>query len=179
MENNEKKNYKKTVFMVSMVIIVLAFALFAITQCYKTKSKEQYLIEQYQKKLNLFNDWSLLSEWSGDASTLDKYNLSYYNIEGFEALYKFELQFIFHQELDMIRYQGQKYSKTEEEIDRKLDIFFDVKGGLYLEYGFEFSPGGGYFYFPKSRAITEVEYKNLQEKLALLKDFEKYWDTKK
>lgn len=176
MENKEKEGLsKKTIIITSLVFVIINAFLFYLQNKKEKLPKEIYLVEKYQKQSKLFENWSNLN---GNYE-LDKDTILYSNIEEFEALYEFELQSIFEEELSMVKYKGKRYSKTYDQIDRKLDIFFEVQGKLYFDYGFEFSPGGGYFYLPKSKSITDEEYKNLQQKLALLENFEKFWRTRK
>lgn len=173
MENKEKEGLsKKTIIIVSLVLVTIIAFLFHLqneTETIKKVPKEIYLVEQYQTHLDLFNEWS----------RLDKDTISSYNVKDFEILYRAELHSTLDNELAIIKYSGLNYSKTYGEIDRKLDIFFEVQGTLYFEYGFEFSPGGGYFYLPKSVNITDKEHKDLQQQLALLENFEKFWRTRK
>lgn len=172
-----EKKKQKTMYGKNWCKLFLFITVLSISQCVASgrPSKVDYITKQYQKKLNLFNDWSILN----GGSNLDKDTILYSNIEEFETLYKFELQSIFNEELSIIKYHSLRYSKTYDQIDQKLDIFFEVQGRLYFDYGFEFSPGGGYFYLPKSKPITDKKYKDLKQKLALLDDFEKFWRTRK
>ena len=176
MEKKKIKTPKEAkVLIIGGIVFFVCMILFLIGISVEKTSRVEYLTEQYQKQIDLFNDWSNLD---GNYE-LDKDTLSYSNIESFEVLYEYELKSVFDQELEFINYKGAVYLKTEEEIDRKLDIFFEVQGELYFDYGFEFSPGGGYFYLPKSVEITDSEHQDLEQKLALLENFEKFWRTRK